>query len=298
MSISIRAAVKNLFSEKYNKQNILYYIGLLLISGICGIYMQLDIKDLNSHALVQYLFANLVYLFIAILAMGIFIIAANNGYKRKDEIFPNLFKKIKDILITGLKAYGGFMIIYIAITFIMLFVILIGLAVFFTFKIMNFDNVINVIFAILAIIITAVLFTAIIIFIIALMLNFMKSLEFEDLLNLKKAKLLISKCRNLLSVYILKSIAVGIIGLIIFIPIFITVILGFSLGSVFNNVEISDMQGGILGAVLGTIYAFCVGLIQLDLEIQFLQESDNYMPKEEPKPSFEEEYLEDYIDED
>ncbi|MBQ9246250.1 hypothetical protein IJ182_08290 [bacterium] len=271
MTISIRAAVKNIFSGIYDKRNMLYYGLLILIGGICGIYMSQGGENIPATTLKQSSFAYLVYFFVSILSLGLYILSANNGYKTNNNVLANLFDDFKKIATTGVVSFVGFMI-YELVLFILIFISFL-ICLIFCYIAYLISPKLTIILAIIFAIIFAILLTFFIIMLMGLFLNYTKSLEFEDLLNVKKGFIFISNNRKLFSLYILKSITVGIIAVLFFLPIFLVTVLGISIPSIFNNITLSNVQLGLIGAIIGSISGLFCSLIQMDLEIQFLRES-------------------------
>ncbi len=277
MAISIIAAFKNLFTERYNKTNILYYIIILAIACIASIYMQNEPQTMTLNMLPAYALATLIYIIGCILIGGIQAVTVNNGFKEVYNLFPSLINNFKDVLITGLKMYGGIIIIYIGL-FIIFFVSALVLAIPAAIVYKFIPQEVQILLVAIIVLLFALLFFFILFIIFGLMFNFMRTLEFEDMVNVKKAFNFMKSCRNEFSTYFLKSILLGILALIIVIPIFFIVIFVISIPVVLSgHTALSSSQINSLGAMFFILYGIIM-IIQIDLEIQFLLATKHIMP--------------------
>ncbi|MBQ9246251.1 hypothetical protein IJ182_08295 [bacterium] len=290
MTISINAAVKNVLSERYNKKNIFYYIMLFCVSTLVIVFISfINPSSENQNPLAtisQFSLIQLLSLITSVIAIGIYIVSINNGYRGEESIFANLFKDIKKIAITGIVTYAGIMLMYLGTLLALLLPGLpLGVILFVTY--MNIpDKTLMIIPIIICIILFAVYLTFIILLTMGLFFNYTKSLKFEDIINVKKSFNFISSARRELSVYILKSIALIIlcIFLFIFIGMIITIVLA-------GCIKIpSSEQSSFLFAliIIGLCWAMGIiaNLVLMDLQIQFLRETAHYMP--EPKDDWQE----------
>ncbi len=277
MAISIRTAVKNIFTERYNKVNVLYFSIIMAVAVITGFFINSQPQSQTLSALIK---TNSIALLISICAfvvvIGIYLVAVNNGYNEKDSIFPNLITDFKAILLSGVQFYAAMILLHIIIFVFALITVMLIMPMFF----MKLALPKMLVLAFLAIIIIGfmLLFFFIILLVCGLIFNFTKTLSFEDLINVKKAYSLIVSGKKELCIYVLKSIALNLalfllIAVIFTIVVFIFGIVGGIKGMLNDFSEIQVL------AIMGTfciIYYVFVSLFQIDLERQYLIETKKY----------------------
>ena len=293
MSISLRTAIKNALSDKYDKTNVLYFSILTIFFITATLFAMPNPEkamDLSNYASMTLCY--FISFVLAVLVMGIFMVAVNNGYREQNSIFPNLIKDFKHISLAGIQLYGGLILLYFVCFFIvmitMLFCIPIALIV------IHFAKTIpalGVAAGILGVILYIVLILFYIYLIFGILFNFAKSLQFEDIINVKKALSFMKKVRKEFSIYFVKSFCFGIVMLIIGLLICLCVYVIVSLAVD----ELSEIQLLAIIAVVYTIFYIICTLVNIDLQVQFLTETKQYEINE-PKKDNENEYLEDYDD--
>ncbi len=256
MSISIRAAFKNVASENYNKTNLFYYIILIILCGICGLFVpEENAKTFNYATASAFLF----YLIICFVMSGIYIVSINNAIYNKDGIIPNLFSDILKIIAKGFANLVGcftvslIMMIIIAVPFVILLAImpLLGLLV------------IPVIF------ILGVYF-------LGLYFNFVISLELADWFNLRKASEFIKKSGGKLGVYILKFLIINIICFILALAVVLPISIMFGLQAVFSSAALETLKittSSICSLIASVIFGIG-NIYTIDLTAQFIKEID------------------------
>ncbi len=296
MAISIRAAFKNVLSERYNKTNAAYYIALVLIAIISYICS----ASFSEKEILAGIFGLIIYIAAGIFISGIYTMTANNGYKNLPSVLPNLLEEYKGIAICGLKMYAGIMILTFILTFCFLCASfpIVGILCLIGFAVNN--SIITAILIAVGAGFSAFLLLYIILIQLGLIFNFYKSLEIEDLINFKKSWNFIKLVRKPLSSYILRAIGICLCSVILFIVVFLAFFILLSIPAIFNNIQFNDTQNVVIFAISYAIIFPVFSLIHLDLAIQFLQESDKYLPDEmktEPEEEFDE-YLEEDSDDD
>lgn len=257
MSISIRAAVKNVASEAYNKTNLFYYILLIFISGICGIFFPSE----NTIAISKLsIIAIIIYCLTCFFCGGLYTLSVNNSINNKEGIIPNLFADIKLILSKGFFYFVGCFAVFLIMSILVAIPFMILL-------------MINPLLGLLTIPLVFVLG----IYFLGFYFNFIKSLHFEDWFNIKKAHEFIKKSGGKLmgiyvSKYILINLAAIIIALIFIIPI--AVIIGVQ--SVFSSISGQTLQitaSSISSLIISVIIGIC-NIYTIDLTAQYIKEVD------------------------
>lgn len=250
MNISIRNAVKNILSEKYNRNNIIIYFILTLICVLISYFIQTNKNsDIGSISL---LFGLLIIFMI--ITSGYYCISVNEAIHKEQDIMPNLFKNFGKIAKTGISVY--FAMILITIIMVLFFCIL------YMFKLP----------LLISIIITCIYYIFCILTINCLTLNFYVSLNWKKLFNVKLAIELLSKKEYwhyifklvLLFLLVIPITFVGIIGIsIILVPI------------PQANAAISGVLGAILGGIIGCSYAIICIDLSAQLMKNIIQKRDN-----------------------
>ncbi len=256
MSISIRTALKNVASEQYNKTNLFFYIVLIFLCGLCGLFVpDGNVKTINSTMAAGILF----YLIICFIMGGMYVVSVNNAILNKDGIIPNLFSEIKEIISKGLLYFIGccvvmtIMMLIILVPFIILLVIqpLLGLIVIPLIFILG-------------------------IYYLGFYFNFLSSLDLSDWFNLKKASAFIKKSGGKLGIYIWKFLVINIICLIVFMAISIPLIIILGIPAVFSPaaMDTAEMSVSSVSALVAAVVFGIGNIYTIDLTAQYIKEVD------------------------
>ena len=243
MRISIQQALKNVASDKYDKQNIFLLFCCIFIFNII---MHLPIQEItsillsNSMTLEAFLslcsdskFTTLMFVgtIIGSFLNGIYIVATNNAINNNKGIFPHPFKEFIKIIISSVKFFFGALITIFLIEFIA-YTLSIGLLFLFT---KGFHLGETTLFFIM------IAMSALVLLMVHAWLcvnfKFYMTLKFKDWFSFKESWIMISKILRRFASYIAKSI-------ILFIIFFtITLIILF----------FTEMVLGIMGGITGNI---------------------------------------------
>ena len=257
MSISIRAAVKNIASESYNKKNLFYFIVLIFISGICGTFFPSEnIQEINSTGI----FALTVYLLLCFLSGGIYISSANNAIFNKQGIIPNLFTDIKQIIVNAISYFAG----CFAIFFIM------SLLIFIPFFILVMIQ------PLLGLLIIPLVFLFGLYFL-GFYFNYIKSLNIADWFNIKNANNFLKKSGGkLIGIYVSKYIIINLAALVIALIFIIPIMIILGIQSVFSPIPGETLKitaSSISSIIISFIFGIC-NIYTIDLTAQYLKEVD------------------------
>lgn len=250
MKISIRNAIKNILSEKYNKNNLFLYFVLLFISSLISCYIQFN-KGLDISITALLFGMSIIFL---IITSGYYCVGVNEAIHKDKDIMPDLFKNIAKIAKTGISYYLSMLLVIIVSSLFYL--------VFFILKLPVITSVLAV----------CILYIVNIVIIQSLTLNFYESLDWKKLLNVKLAIELILKkeywhFNYKLFLLLLLFVLVILVGSVVFSFIF-TLIAP-------ENQQASKILGSIIGCILGIVFS----TIYIDLSAQLFksikQKEDN-----------------------
>ena len=100
MSVSIKNAVLNVASEKYNKKNILVFFLTIMLIFLILFHIFSNIEQEKEIFLLQ------VYQFIAYsFIFGVISLTVNNSLCKRADIFPNIATSFKKILTNSIKIF-------------------------------------------------------------------------------------------------------------------------------------------------------------------------------------------------
>lgn len=250
MKISIREAFKEIASEKYNKKNIAIFLGLILLAGICSIFMQ------NKSNLLVSGLSILAYLFIIILSCGIFIKTVKNNYENKEEFLPNAFENISDTLLLGLKNMAGGFLFGFGIGIIM------GIIAFIFNKLPLINVILIPAFAVIISLLT-----------IALYILFIITPKFTSWFKIKEAYKLLNENIKAILLYIWKAFILFLICLAITIVIALIFIVFYTIfGTITGSTpEQARIAGSICGSILSTFTFGTMALFVTSLLAQLIK---------------------------
>ncbi|MCD7879382.1 MAG: hypothetical protein LUG16_05565 [Candidatus Gastranaerophilales bacterium] len=116
MAISIRAAVKNIFSEKYNKFTLFQTFVLIFITGIYSTYVLNNGVDPETQYsweyFAKYTLKYLGYLLLGVITGGVLVQGLNNIIFDKEQVYPSLKGNLKSIAEAGFKNILGNIVIW------------------------------------------------------------------------------------------------------------------------------------------------------------------------------------------
>ena len=220
--------------------------------------------------------ALLISMCASILAIGIHIVAVNNGYNESNNIFPNIITDFKKIILSGVQFYAAMILLYFAMLIFgfIIAALIIPLALLKS----NIPEALLITIMIILILGMIFIFLLGIILVCGLIFNFTKSLNFEDIINVKKAYILMVSSKKEFCIYFLKSIAFNLTLLIAVAALFIaaTVLFGITGGIKGMINELSEVQFIAIFGVIWIIYCVFISLFQIDLERQYLIETKKY----------------------
>ena len=211
MIVSIKKALKDVASDKYDKQNIFLYLSTLFIAGILVFFLPEELRNqsmtntmkpediLGLYASAQVISIFIISMFIGLISNGIFCVANNNAIHNKHGVFPNPLKEIGKILTTGLKYFLGSFLVILLIYIVAIVISLVLIKI-------------NPLLLILIIPLVLVLVH------IWLCVNFRFyiTLKFKDWFSFKKSWIMIAKNKRRYGSYIGKSTILLIIYFILF----------------------------------------------------------------------------------
>ncbi len=279
MAISIRDAVKNVLSEKYNKKDLIYYYILVLVTITSLVVSIFTVKQY----LYMSVFLSIIYFVGIIICLGVYSLSAYKGYNNRKSVFSNVIREIQDIFIVAMKQIGGCIILAIILSFI--FILPLMIIAFVIASIYTRSNIPPALYWGFTLLYFSV-YAFLQLLLIASMLRYFRKLEFGDLINLIDTFKFIKKAIKPFCVYLLKVFAIFLV--IIAIPVSILLLLKY-----FVNVSV-PLSFKALKIILFIIY-FILSPFYIDLSVQFLKEADKYALDEiKNKPEEEiDEYIED-----
>ncbi len=262
MAVSIRAALKNVASDNYDKKNIFIYLLLVFIGGLCGGFAP-DGKETFKP---EFLLLRVIYFILTLIVAGISTIATNNAIKKRKGVFPNPAQNFSKIVSVAFQ--------YMAGAFITLF-----LPTAFCSVLLAIAIVINPWTGLFVIpIMFFVLY-----YWLGLYFNYLISLEFKDWFNLKKASEFLKMAKGKFSSYILKAILLQIIsGVIVFIIVLIPMIVLsvlIGIGNQENSATAQMILISIYTLASAIVFGICA-IYMVDLSGQFVR---SVIPKAPPK---------------
>lgn len=249
MTISIREAFRNAATERYNKENILYFLLIIAILTIGSVLPTDGIKD----KLMLFYVSAIVWLLTivsSIFLSGYNAMACNNEANNRDNVIPAL-SEIKEILINGCKYFLGNLALTILAAIIPMIIFIIG-------TIMGIVGI--KLLPLMAIGIITLIAGFIILILISykyvfpLHLNYYKSLKLEDIFNLKQAIELRKQHKEYGSLF-WKTILVFVLIVGIFLLFSICYYIVYKFTN-FCSKEIADY-------ILGYIYTVAISIAQL-----------------------------------
>ena len=271
MAISVRKAFFTVFSQKYNKLNMIVYFVIFMAIGLFGVYFMPQ-SNYTSPQIPQFdltaIIALILCFIFALIATGIYDVAINNGYNKVDGVIPDVLENFGKILSVGIKHIFGFFIS----TMIIVLISLIPFALSFLSK--SF---------VVPIILYIVLVPFLFIEFFGLYLRFLQTLHLKTFLEFRLAFNFITKKGHKKSfcIWFIKSMFLYILaGTINFmIGLALMVIIGLLMPAATQEMmSILTVIGYVIGAI--------IGLFIIDLTIQFLCEID--APEEETYDDYEE----------
>lgn len=182
MTISIREAFRNAATERYNKENILYFSLIIAVLTIGSVLPTDGIKD----KLMLFYVSAIVWLLSivsSIFLSGYDAIACNNEANKRDNVIPAL-SEIKEILINGCKYFLGNIALTILAAIIPMIIFIIGtIMVIVGIKLLPLMAIGIITFIAGFIILILISYK----YVFPLHLNYYKSLKLEDIFDLKQA---------------------------------------------------------------------------------------------------------------
>ena len=267
MKVSIRQALKNVASDKYDKKNIFLYFIVLLIANIIGFFApeELSNSELLKTMSIQELLALisspnviaivLASVFFAILCNGCILVATHNAINEKEGIFPNIFNEMGNLILKSILYIIGSTTILIVITQ-------------FSISLSQLLLPINIWYIALLIPIVIILVHAWL----CLNFRFYMTLKFKDWFSFKKSWMMIAQNIRRFGSFIGKSIVLFVfaIGLIIGATFILGVILGAMSVIQPGNIDIITTAIGIIITACQVAICCCVGVYFIDLTAQLL----------------------------
>lgn len=268
MKVSISQALKNVASEKYNKQNIFLFFILILITGL--IYFLLPVK-LQDPELMKQLIPNEVIdlltspktLIIAIanfilslLILGFTITATNNAVNEREEICLNPFTNFGKMLAKGFVCSVGSAIVYILICILAIIPTMLLVKISPYFFIFIFFFVLVMVHAWLCV-----------------FLRFYMTLKFKDWFSFKSSWIMIANNIRRYGSYIGKSLLLFILFIVC--SISVSLIFGFAQGLV-NLAPVASIATAIktsiniLSTLIQSVIMCLFAMYNIDLTAQLL----------------------------
>ena len=266
MKVSIREALKNVASEKYDKKNIFLFFVLLFVSGVIAIFLPEELQNqevMNKMRPEEFwplvFSAKVVSILIissllGLLTAGCIVVATNNAIKCKQGVFPHPFKEVGNLMAKGFLYYLGCVIVITLITL---------LAGFIAFVL----GYINLWLLLLVIPIVIIMVHAWL----CVNLGFYVTLEFEEWFSFRKNWMMIAKMIRRFASYVAKSLIL--VVLLVVILISVELLIGAStmfVGMATHNEQIALVFGTILFSLTNAILAGLTSVYCVDLTAQLL----------------------------
>lgn len=271
MSISITKAIKSVFSKNFSTIGLLKYLGSYYLLFIFVLFMMLA-AHINQALGITMSYIYIIFLiFWSILISGIFAISQNqamniNEDEEDTKILSFSIRSPKTYLIGFCKAVGSFT--YIIISELLLFPIFLILMIIFVFCFNQTS-------------INSQLTSAIIFFIVCFFLSILvlglytqfafikyaQTLKFNDFFNIRKINRMIKSSKNILPIYILKTVFLALIVTILHTSFFFIPVL-----ENYFSIKLSSGTQNLLLAmmILNVIFFYPLYLlIQINLNAQY-----------------------------
>lgn len=266
MKVSIREALKNVASEKYDKKNIFLFFVLLFVSGVIAIFLPEELQNqevmnkmrpeefwplvFSAKVVPVWVISSLL----GLLSAGCLVVATNNAIKCKQCVFPHPFKEAGNLLAKGFLYYLGCIIVIISIIIIAGFIgFLLGS--------------INLWLLLLVIPIVIIMVHAWL----CVNLGFYVTLEFKEWFCFRKNWMMIANMIRRFASYVAKSLIL--VVLLVVILTSVELLIGsftMFVGIATHNEQIALIFGTILLSLTQALLAGLISVYCIDLTAQLL----------------------------
>ncbi len=282
MSVSVRQAFRNVFSEKYNKINCGLWLPIFIIMGAAGFLDKTN--EFSPESLVKVMLVLILIPICYILNTGILYLSAHNAiFSHRKGVVPNLFKDFIKILLTGIKHFFGLIISSVLLGIPLL---ICGLIIIYGISSSNMPLIIGMIIIFIFAAIVLTLFYQCIIF------NVFLTLKFGSWFNVGKAGKLWKSVsvKNRFAFFILKVIALYILFLILVVILSVIIAIPFgvlsAIGSMAGNASnaMNMLPASILISLVVGILNLILNLLYIDLTAQLINRAYPNIGKKSKKP--------------
>ena len=266
MRVSIRQALKNVASEKYNKKNIFLFFVLLFISGVISIFLP---EELQNQEIMNKMrpeeFWTLVFSakvvpiliissLLGLLSAGCVLVATNNAINCKQGVFPHPFKEAGNLFAKGFLYYLGCIIVILSIT------IIAGLIGFILGSINPW--LLLLIIPIVVLMVHAWL---------CVNMGYYLTLEFKEWFCFRKNWIMIAKMLRRFASYVAKSLILVLL-LVVIVCSFLPLIVGLEIfvGTAAHNQQVGLIFGTVLTSIINATVCGLISVYCVDLNAQLL----------------------------
>lgn len=262
MKVSINQALKNVTSEKYNKQNIFLLFIIILTTGILSLFIPAEIQNpelarklipgeyvalLTEPKTMTILFLSF---FLSLFLCGYNITATNNAIHEREEICPNPFTNIGNIFINGLSSFVGCLLVYCLIVILTLIPTILLTIISPTFIILIFFLVLVMVHAWLCV-----------------FFKFCMTLEFKEWFSFKSSWIMIANNARRYGSYIGKGI---LLSITYFALCFLAGLLIGLVQGMIGASSLAETSTNVLLAIVGSIFTCLFYVYSIDLTAQLL----------------------------
>lgn len=266
MKVSIRQALKNVSSEKYDKQNIFLFFGILFIAGVLGLFLPEELANqavlrtmppeqvlaLYSDPKVIIIF--LLSMFLCFISNGIYIVASNNAIHNRNGVFPNPLNEIGKIISASFKFFTGSSIVIFLIFMLSLIISLI---------LLNINPMLWLVIVPLVVILVHAW--------LCVTFRFYMTLRFKDFFSFKRSWVMIGKNLRRFGSYVWKSIlCIFLVVLLNFIIIFILGMIFGAMGVLSGNMQETETAVRAISLIVQVILGGFLSVYFVDLNAQLL----------------------------
>lgn len=281
MKVSISQALKNVASEKYNKQNIFLFFLVILAASITSLFIPTELqnpelmKQLIPNEIIALLTSPktiipaIVCVILCLFELGYTLISVNNAIYEKEEICLNPFTNFGKMLAKGFVCSVGSAIVYILICILAIIPTMLLVKISPYFFIIIFFFVLVMVHAWLCV-----------------FLRFCITLNFKDWFSFKSSWIMIANNARRYGSYIGKSILLSItyLACIFMVGLFFGIILGI-MGITTSIPTTVELAIDVLIIIISSIFTCLFYMYSIDLTAQMLYP----MAKEEPEKISQEE---------
>lgn len=267
MKVSIRQALENVASEKYDKKNIFLYFIVLLLANVISLFLPeelsnsevlktMSIPEILAIITEPHVIAIIISsIFLAIVCNGCLIVSTHNAINGKEGVFPNIFKDMLNLILKSILYIIGSTIIMVAITL---------------FSITLSQQLLPIHIGFIALIIPIIIL--LVHSWLCLNFRFYMTLKFKDWFSFKKSWMMIMQNIRRFGSYIGKSIVLFIfaLGLILGITFILGIILGVISYVQAGNIDIISTAIAIIITACQVVISCFTSVYIVDLTAQLL----------------------------